>query len=67
MTTPGSSFNPIPLGHENNLGVSSIPDGVTAQLLHRSINRQVANMGAKNDANLDLSPTFRYVSIESPL
>ncbi|GFX16316.1 hypothetical protein TNCV_4705671 [Trichonephila clavipes] len=34
--------------------------GSTAyQLLHRSINRQVANMAAKNEANLALSPTFR--------
>ncbi|GFU01129.1 hypothetical protein TNCV_2834961 [Trichonephila clavipes] len=28
---------------------------------------QVANRVAKNDANLALSPTFRYVSVESPL
>ncbi|GFY23693.1 hypothetical protein TNCV_2789261 [Trichonephila clavipes] len=32
------------------------------QLLHCSINRQAANRVAKNDANLALSPTFRYVS-----
>ncbi|GFX44062.1 uncharacterized protein TNCV_4118581 [Trichonephila clavipes] len=37
------------------------------QLLRRSINRQVANVDAKNDANLAVSPTFRYVSIEPPL
>ncbi|GFV53204.1 uncharacterized protein TNCV_1065631 [Trichonephila clavipes] len=44
------------------------PGGATAyQLLHRSINRQVSNRVAKNDAHLALSPTFRYVSIESPL
>ncbi|GFW39022.1 hypothetical protein TNCV_1830141 [Trichonephila clavipes] len=41
---------------------SSLP---AYQLLHRSI--QVTNMVARNDANLALSPTFRYVSIESPL
>ncbi|PRD31110.1 UNVERIFIED_CONTAM: hypothetical protein NCL1_24381 [Trichonephila clavipes] len=47
---------------------SSLPGGATAyQLRHRSINRQVANMVAKNDANLALSLTFHYVSIESPL
>ncbi|GFS64399.1 hypothetical protein TNCV_3955741 [Trichonephila clavipes] len=47
---------------------SSPPGGATAyQLLQHSINCQVANMFAKNDANLALSPTFRYVSIESPL
>ncbi|GFV55743.1 uncharacterized protein TNCV_755431 [Trichonephila clavipes] len=38
-----------------------------AQQLHRSINHQVANMVAKNDVNLALSPTFRYVPIESSL
>ncbi|GFT41133.1 hypothetical protein TNCV_5034201 [Trichonephila clavipes] len=44
------------------------PGGTTAsQLLHRSIICQVANMVAKNDDHLALSPTFRYVSIESPL
>ncbi|GFX16298.1 hypothetical protein TNCV_4705511 [Trichonephila clavipes] len=48
--------------------LSSPPGGTTAyQRLHHSINRQVANMFAKNDANLALSPTFCYVSIESPL
>ncbi|GFX20596.1 hypothetical protein TNCV_4269281 [Trichonephila clavipes] len=42
--------------------------GATAyQLMHRSINRQVANMVAKNGAYLALSRTFRYVFIESPL
>ncbi|PRD32870.1 UNVERIFIED_CONTAM: hypothetical protein NCL1_19176 [Trichonephila clavipes] len=47
----------------------SPPPGRTTafQLLNRSINRQVANMVAKNDANSALSPTFHYVSIESPL
>ncbi|GFT57154.1 hypothetical protein TNCV_1691751 [Trichonephila clavipes] len=46
----------------------SPPGGAIAyQLLHRSINRQVANVVAKKDANLALSSTFRYVSIESPL
>ncbi|GFU01753.1 uncharacterized protein TNCV_1522681 [Trichonephila clavipes] len=45
---------------------SSPPGGATAYpLLHRSINCQVANRVAKNDAILPLSPTFRYVSIES--
>ncbi|GFX91261.1 tigger transposable element-derived protein 6 [Trichonephila clavipes] len=43
------------------------PDGATAyQLLHRSINCQVANKVAKNTANFALPPTFRYVSIKSP-
>ncbi|PRD37909.1 UNVERIFIED_CONTAM: hypothetical protein NCL1_04718 [Trichonephila clavipes] len=37
------------------------------QLLHRSINRQVANMVAENDTNLVQSLTFRYDSVESPL
>ncbi|GFV12578.1 uncharacterized protein TNCV_4425311 [Trichonephila clavipes] len=47
---------------------SSSPGGATAyQLLHPSINRQVANRVTENDANLTLSPTFRYVSNESPL
>ncbi|GFX06750.1 hypothetical protein TNCV_3113381 [Trichonephila clavipes] len=47
---------------------SSPPGGATGyQLLHRSIHRQVANMVAKNDANLAPSPTFLYVSIESQL
>ncbi|GFV24516.1 hypothetical protein TNCV_814001 [Trichonephila clavipes] len=47
---------------------SSSPGGATAyQLPPRSINRQVANGITKNDANLALSPTFRYVSIELPL
>ncbi|GFV97533.1 hypothetical protein TNCV_2040411 [Trichonephila clavipes] len=37
----------------------SPPGGATAyQLLHHSINRQVADMVTKNDANLALSPTF---------
>ncbi|GFW15859.1 hypothetical protein TNCV_4431331 [Trichonephila clavipes] len=36
---------------------------ITYQLLHHSINRQVA----KNDANLPLSTTLRYVPIETPL
>ncbi|GFV79091.1 hypothetical protein TNCV_2612771 [Trichonephila clavipes] len=46
----------------------SPPSGSTAyQLLHRSINHQVASMIAKNDVNLALAPTFRYDSIESPL
>ncbi|GFV91609.1 hypothetical protein TNCV_4761741 [Trichonephila clavipes] len=47
----------------------SSPSGGTAtyQHLHCSINRQVVNVITKNDANLALSPTFRYVSIESPL
>ncbi|GFW71083.1 hypothetical protein TNCV_91261 [Trichonephila clavipes] len=39
----------------------SSPGGATArQLLHRSINRHVSNMVSKIDANLALSPTFRY-------
>ncbi|GFV84202.1 hypothetical protein TNCV_3038621 [Trichonephila clavipes] len=38
----------------------SPPDEAAAfQLLHSSINRQVANMIMKNCANLALSPTFR--------
>ncbi|GFV03799.1 hypothetical protein TNCV_1877471 [Trichonephila clavipes] len=41
-------------------------DAIAYQLLHRSINQQVANVVAKNDANLALSPTLNYVSIESP-
>ncbi|GFT75005.1 hypothetical protein TNCV_1638811 [Trichonephila clavipes] len=46
----------------------SPPGGAAAyQLLHRSINRQIANVVAKNYGNLALSPTFRSVSIESPL
>ncbi|GFY33999.1 hypothetical protein TNCV_4597071 [Trichonephila clavipes] len=44
----------------------SSPGGATAyQLLHRSIHRQAANRVAKNVVNLALSPTFRYVFIES--
>ncbi|GFV85427.1 hypothetical protein TNCV_3772511 [Trichonephila clavipes] len=44
------------------------PGGATAyQLPPRSINRQVAGRVAKNYTNLAVSPTFRYVSIESPL
>ncbi|GFV69208.1 DUF4817 domain-containing protein [Trichonephila clavipes] len=47
---------------------NSPPGGTTAyQLLHRLINRQVAIMVAKNDTDLALLPTFRFVSIESPL
>ncbi|GFT22475.1 hypothetical protein TNCV_3274391 [Trichonephila clavipes] len=46
----------------------SPPGGTTAyQLQHRSVNRQVANVIAKIDANLALLPTFRYFFIESPL
>ncbi|GFW86064.1 hypothetical protein TNCV_1968721 [Trichonephila clavipes] len=46
----------------------SPPDSTTAyQLLHGSINRQVTNVVTKNYGNLALSPTFRCVSIESPL
>ncbi|GFT61529.1 hypothetical protein TNCV_33911 [Trichonephila clavipes] len=42
--------------------------GATAyRLLHRSINRHVANRVTKKGANLALSLTFRYVSIESSL
>ncbi|GFT01958.1 hypothetical protein TNCV_2672971 [Trichonephila clavipes] len=45
----------------------SLPSDATAyQLLHCSINCQVSNMVAKNDANLALLPTFRYVPNESP-
>ncbi|GFS92780.1 transposable element Tcb1 transposase [Trichonephila clavipes] len=44
------------------------PGGATSyQLLHLLINHPVANVATKNDVNLALSPTFRYVSIESPL
>ncbi|GFX85575.1 hypothetical protein TNCV_3717461 [Trichonephila clavipes] len=44
------------------------PGGAIAyELLHRSINRQIANRVTKNDANLALSPTVCYVSIESQL
>ncbi|GFV97546.1 hypothetical protein TNCV_2040541 [Trichonephila clavipes] len=47
---------------------SSPPDHATVyQLLQRSINRQVDNRVAKNDANLAVSLTFRYVSIISLL
>ncbi|GFW50542.1 hypothetical protein TNCV_2888451 [Trichonephila clavipes] len=42
-------------------------DDTAYHLLHRLINRQVAKRAAKNDVNLALSPTFRYVSIELPL
>ncbi|GFU99849.1 transposable element Tcb1 transposase [Trichonephila clavipes] len=50
--------NPRP--HLARIVQSSSPGGTAAyQLLHRSVNRQVANMA--------LSPAFRYVSIESPL
>ncbi|GFS72355.1 uncharacterized protein TNCV_1827541 [Trichonephila clavipes] len=46
----------------------SPPGGAIAyQLLHCSINLQVDNVVAKNDAHLALSPTFHYVSIESSL
>ncbi|GFX33085.1 hypothetical protein TNCV_5042531 [Trichonephila clavipes] len=46
---------------------SSPPGSATAyQLLHRSINRHVANMVLTKEAKLTLSSTFRYVSIESP-
>ncbi|PRD24781.1 UNVERIFIED_CONTAM: hypothetical protein NCL1_42749 [Trichonephila clavipes] len=39
------------------LCLSSPPgSGTTYQRLHHSINRQVANMFTKNDANLALSP-----------
>ncbi|GFT03415.1 hypothetical protein TNCV_2985771 [Trichonephila clavipes] len=56
----------ISVSDENIGKVSFPPGGTTAfQLLHSSINHQVANMVAKNDANLAQSPTFRYVSIES--
>ncbi|GFW73613.1 hypothetical protein TNCV_1540681 [Trichonephila clavipes] len=47
-----------------SISTSSLPGGATVyQLLLRSINRQVTNRVVKN-ANLALSPTFRYVSIE---
>ncbi|GFU94200.1 uncharacterized protein TNCV_2963001 [Trichonephila clavipes] len=49
------------------LFIADPPGGATAYQLHRSINRQVTNMVAKNDIKLALSPTFRYDSIESPL
>ncbi|GFX43630.1 hypothetical protein TNCV_510791 [Trichonephila clavipes] len=53
---------------EVSLTRGSPPGGTTVyQFLHRSISRQVANMNTKNDANLALSPTFGYVSIESLL
>ncbi|GFW11368.1 hypothetical protein TNCV_3808881 [Trichonephila clavipes] len=46
----------------------SPPGGAIAyQRLHHSINRQVANVDAKKDASLALSPIFHYVSVESPL
>ncbi|GFW30537.1 uncharacterized protein TNCV_454751 [Trichonephila clavipes] len=44
------------------------PGGATAsQLKHHSIHRQVADVVANKDANLAVSPTSRYVSIESSL
>ncbi|GFY02808.1 uncharacterized protein TNCV_3506881 [Trichonephila clavipes] len=58
----GESFFPIIFVEAPNAG-----EATAYQLLHRSINRQVVNVGAKNDANLALSATFRYVSIETPL
>ncbi|GFW89777.1 hypothetical protein TNCV_2424351 [Trichonephila clavipes] len=46
----------------------SPPGGATVyQLLHHSINRQVAFMVAKNDASVVLSARFRCDSIDSPL
>ncbi|GFV37857.1 hypothetical protein TNCV_2662701 [Trichonephila clavipes] len=42
----------------------ALGDSTAYQLPHRSINPKVANRVAKNDVNLALSPTFRYVSIE---
>ncbi|GFV15465.1 hypothetical protein TNCV_4834911 [Trichonephila clavipes] len=64
-------WNSIPQSLIDNLiasmANSSPPGGATShQLLHRSVNRQVANRVAKNDANLTLSPTMLYVSVESP-
>ncbi|GFT29352.1 hypothetical protein TNCV_757111 [Trichonephila clavipes] len=55
-------------GRKVHLPTRSPPGSATVyQLLYRSMNRQVVNMVAKNYANLALSPTFRYVSIESPV
>ncbi|GFX99045.1 hypothetical protein TNCV_4809931 [Trichonephila clavipes] len=50
-------------------GLNVLPPGGSTvyQLLHSLINHPVTNRVAKNDANLALPPTFRYVSIESPL
>ncbi|PRD25975.1 UNVERIFIED_CONTAM: hypothetical protein NCL1_39377 [Trichonephila clavipes] len=49
------------------IGISSPPGNATAyQPLQHSINRRDANMVAKNDANLALSPTFRYQSLLLP-
>ncbi|GFX92504.1 hypothetical protein TNCV_1707801 [Trichonephila clavipes] len=65
-----SRLRRLPVGVMWKLGawvsaLSSPPGGATAyQLLHNSISLQVANMIAKNDVNLALSPTFHYVSIE---
>ncbi|GFU41224.1 hypothetical protein TNCV_1848161 [Trichonephila clavipes] len=74
----GPSINPgegvdickctMPVTLEDTLNPGSPPDGATAyQLMHRSINRQVASMVVKNDVYLALTPTFRYVSIQLPL
>ncbi|GFU78366.1 hypothetical protein TNCV_3976941 [Trichonephila clavipes] len=46
----------------------SSPNSATEyQLEHRSISSQVANRVDKNHVNLPVSPSIRYVSIESPL
>ncbi|GFV71673.1 hypothetical protein TNCV_3534631 [Trichonephila clavipes] len=62
-----SSFSPAK--EEVNVLMREFPNRwrYTISTLHRSINRHVTNMVAENDANLAVTPTFRYVSIESPL
>ncbi|GFS90795.1 hypothetical protein TNCV_1003841 [Trichonephila clavipes] len=53
MWSNGSHFK---LHHAD---ISPLGGATEYQPLHHSINRQVANMVTKNDANLALTPTFR--------
>ncbi|GFV57109.1 hypothetical protein TNCV_3530581 [Trichonephila clavipes] len=63
-----TSVRPTCFSKAYNTPSLSPPGGSTVyELLNRSINHPVANRVTKNDANLALSPTFRYLSIESPL
>ncbi|GFW88842.1 hypothetical protein TNCV_2682761 [Trichonephila clavipes] len=66
-TRPG--YPPLNNNREDHHIKRNSPPGyaIAYQLLRHSFDHQVANMAAKNDVNLALSPTFRYLSIESPL
>ncbi|GFU95122.1 hypothetical protein TNCV_4139061 [Trichonephila clavipes] len=72
MATPDSSFNPTPLGHEDNLGLSNFQthpyDSQVTKISRRiHIIAKSPKWIAKPDVNIAISPIFCHVSIETLL